>query len=107
MIEQNIEGTCSIKDVGIDTIHILTQSLEEKSETSSDHTDDSDNSPTEDSIYSAENLESSHANNEDLCTDHVDVESQYEVQSNVEDDSTSLSTGSDLLNINMNSNNHD
>lgn len=33
--EPNHEGTCSIKDVGIDTIHTFTQSLEEESETSS------------------------------------------------------------------------
>lgn len=42
--ELQYEGICSIKDVSIDTIHMLTKSPERDLETSFDNSDDSDES---------------------------------------------------------------
>lgn len=72
--EPNIEGTCSIKDVGVDTIQTFTQSLEEDSKNSSDDSDDSDNNPIYDNIYSTSNSESSYVNDENLSIDLVTIE---------------------------------
>lgn len=72
--EPNLEGTCSIKDVGVDTIHMFTQSLEEDSEISFDDSDDSDNNPIYDNIYLASNSESFDVNDENLSTDLVTIE---------------------------------
>lgn len=68
--EPQHEGTCSIKDVGVDTIHMLTKSLEEASKTLSN---DSDDSPIQDNIYSASKSESSDVNNENLSIDLITV----------------------------------
>lgn len=71
--EPNLEGTYNIKDVGVDTIHIFTRSLEEDLETSSDDFDDSDNSHVYENVYSVSNSESSDVNSKNLSTDLVTV----------------------------------
>lgn len=71
--EPKHEGTCSIKDVGIDTIHMLTKSPKEDSETSSDDSYNSDDSLIQDDIYSASNFESSDTNNENLSIDLITI----------------------------------
>lgn len=71
--EPNHKGTCSIKDVGIDTIHTFTKSLEEELENSSYDSDNSDISSIYDNNYSASYYDYSIMNVETLPADPVTV----------------------------------
>lgn len=66
--EPNHEGTCSIKDVGVDTIYTFTKPIEDESATSSYDSDDSNRSSIYNNNYSTTHYDYSIMNDEILCT---------------------------------------
>lgn len=71
--EPNHEGTCNIKDVGIDTIHTFTKSLEEELETTSYDSDNSDRGSIYNNTYSTSYYDYSVMNVEMFPADPVIV----------------------------------
>lgn len=104
--EPDHEGTCNIKDVGIDTIHTFTQSHEEESQKSSYDSDDSNNASIHDNTYSTSNSDSSIMNVRNMCIDPIAVKAQYIVHSGIENGTRGRSIGFGQLNINVHFNDH-
>lgn len=100
------EGTCSIKDVDIDTIHAFTESLEEELDASSSNFDQPKIRSIYDITYLTPNYDYFVMNVETLSKEAIVVEPQYIVHSEVGDSSSGRSSGLDSLNANVGFDNH-
>lgn len=100
--EPNHEGTCSTKDVGVDTIYAFTKPLEDESATSSYDSNDLDRSSIYDNNYSTTHYDYSVMNDLILST----VIPWYVAQSEVGDDARSRSVELGPIHTNMNDDNH-
>lgn len=106
IIEPEHEGTCSIKDVDIDTIHAFIETFEDELDASSYDSDKSEISSIYDITYSTPNYDYFVLNIKTLSEEPVDVEPQYLVQSKVEEGASGRSFWLDPLNANINFDNY-